>query len=416
MNPLRTLCYLCFGLLAALPLRAQGLAFCGTYMPYDTLLVDYGPPPPEGYELLALNHLGRHGSRYPVSAEGMDMLLSQLWEADRAANLTPEGKALQAQLQDMRDRCEGQWGQLSPLGSRQQQGIGRRMLTRLGAAPFDSLLMWLDPKERCLASGQAFLWGVLQARPQARKAQQVFLPPDNPLLNFFDTDSAYRAFKAQGPWKTVLRDYRRSLLADSPLPARYLRDASRLDPEARMDFCSALYASCAIGPNLPMPAEQLPVLPIAEMERLWKLENARQYLEKGPWPSDRSLQVLIARPLLRHFLLTTRHALQPGARPRAYLRFAHAETLIPFLSLLGIPQASQATADPAAIWAIWQDYRLSPMAANVVWVVYRHRQRPNDYLVKMLLNEQCVPFPLPTGQYPYYDLQQVLAYYEGALR
>ena len=53
----------------------------------------------------------------------------------------------------------------------------------------------------------------------------------------------------------------------------------------------------------------------------------------------------------------------------------------------------------------WQDYRVSPMGANLQLIFYRDKK--NDILVKFLLNECEVALPLKSKMVPYYSWKEV---------
>ena len=53
----------------------------------------------------------------------------------------------------------------------------------------------------------------------------------------------------------------------------------------------------------------------------------------------------------------------------------------------------------------WQDYRVSPMGANLQLIFYRDKK--NDILVKFLLNECEVTLPLKSKMVPYYSWKEV---------
>jgi hypothetical protein len=77
----------------------------------------------------------------------------------------------------------------------------------------------------------------------------------------------------------------------------------------------------------------------------------------------------------------------------AKLRFAHAETIVPFVAGLGLEPA--ATPLPAALTYSyannpWRGAQVAPMASNVQWDVLRNGA--GKLLVRMLYNEQETPF------------------------
>jgi hypothetical protein len=129
---------------------------------------------------------------------------------------------------------------------------------------------------------------------------------------------------------------------------------------------------------------------------------------KGPSLLCDGISFMVSLPLLRNFIETSEEGVKTGVYG-AYLRFAHAETLMPFAALLGIPEASHKTCDVADICEVWRDYEVSPMAANLIWVFYKNSS--GDYILKMLLNGKEVAFPVMTDMFPYYRWEDIRAYY-----
>ena len=66
----------------------------------------------------------------------------------------------------------------------------------------------------------------------------------------------------------------------------------------------------------------------------WQTQNLRQYLTKSAAPVGNMLPVAIAWPLLSEFIQTTEQAINGQSDNRVDLRFAHAETVIPFVALI----------------------------------------------------------------------------------
>lgn len=389
-------------------MEAQEYRLNGTYMPYDDQHLQYGEAP-AGYQIRFINHIGRHGSRYPVSDENIIKLMDELQSASDQKILTEAGVVLLNQLSDWQIRMQGKWGNLSSLGEQQQKAIGARMAKYFGQAVFSNIRAWVDPKERCQLSYVNYLEGVDSILPAAsRNPDVLIMEAENEMLNFFNTNTAYVAFKKSGNWESYYTQYEEQLLADNTIITKYITCNESVDIKRRIQFAQALYNCVSIAPDIPLAPEIIPIIEKEDMEKLWLLENAKQYMEKGPSSIADNIQINISLPLLKNFLTTSEEALHSDM-PISFLRFAHAETLIPFAALLGIPSACAATSQCDQIARIWKDYEVSPMAANLVWVFYQNSE--GKVLVKMLLNEKEVPFPVEAVQYPYYDWNVVRKYY-----
>ncbi len=387
---------------------AQSHKLCGTYMPYDTLGLSSAEIP-DGYQVCLINHVTRHGSRYPVSDKENQWLIKLLEAQQHDANLTDTGTALLELLLKQNRLYAGKWGTLTDVGAAQQRGIAQRLFRGYGSEVFKTLSVWVDSKERCQQSCEAFLDQLATLCPECidDKALTV-LPRQNSLLNFFETNVDYLEFKNHGAWALQLKAFKEHLLKDNKLIDRYIVNSSTITQSQRSEFLLNLYNTIAIAPDIPLPNFLTPTIDEESMRLGWLVQNAHQYMEKGPYGGFGQLQVNISKPLLQDFITTTDKALVSSV-PLSILRFAHAETIIPFAALLGIPEASQTTASAQDIATIWKDYQVSPMAANIVWVFCK--DATNHYLVKMMLNERDVAFPLETTRYPWYSWDDVRHYY-----
>ena len=145
-----------------------------------------------------------------------------------------------------------------------------------------------------------------------------------------------------------------------------------------------------------------------KLKSLWLVENASQYLKKGPVSLDKSLPMHISEPLLKHFIQTANHSIQSKSYYSSF-RFAHAETLIPFAALLGIPQASFSTCVPDSIFPHWNDYDISPMSGNIVMLFCEDDHHNINVLV--MLNEQPVTFPIETENKHFYAWKDLEAFF-----
>ena len=98
-------------------------------------LKPYTPPTkewayPDSLTPVFINHVGRHGSRFPASATHCKQLSEALENAKTQGTLTARGKELLAWVQSAIEAAEGQWGALDNLGVEEQRGIAARMYSR----------------------------------------------------------------------------------------------------------------------------------------------------------------------------------------------------------------------------------------------------------------------------------------------
>lgn len=162
----------------------------------------------------------------------------------------------------------------------------------------------------------------------------------------------------------------------------------------------------------------------------WVLDS-EDFYEKGPSYAGQSQTYSIAQPLLDDFFNSI-DARVAGGKTAATFRFAHAETMMPFAALLGLPGSTQqapAVANPQTLNDVytydnnsWRGESVTPMAANVQWdVVAKDGKDPANGtaytpLVRMLYNEteisfrtECTPIADGSHWYKLTELKSCLA-------
>jgi hypothetical protein len=124
-------------------------------------------------------------------------------------------------------------------------------------------------------------------------------------------------------------------------------------------------------------------------------DDAHDYVIKGPIENAGGISHKIACPLVKEFIDSTDNAINNKQNTRAAIfRFAHAETILPFLMELGLFQND--SLNDILYKPKTRQFRsayISPMAANLQWIVYRC---PNEqYQIRMRHNEKDIAFPIP---------------------
>jgi hypothetical protein len=131
----------------------------------------------------------------------------------------------------------------------------------------------------------------------------------------------------------------------------------------------------------------------------------------------------MAKPLLMDFFSSINAYVEGRTNIAAHLRFAHAETVIPFASLLRIPGLSDKGVHFSEIYTYennsWRGDQVAPMAANIQWEIYQHENHSNQILVRMLYNEMEVRFKedcksLTSHSY-FYDFNELKRAYAAQL-
>ena len=128
---------------------------------------------------------------------------------------------------------------------------------------------------------------------------------------------------------------------------------------------------------------------IEELNALWACNNLKQYLQRTA-SSLSTLPASIASKLLDN-LITTTDDFIAGRNDsiKVMLRFGHAETMMPLLSLMRLPGCYYVTDDMESVAQHWHNFHVVPMASNLQIIVFRSTS--GRYYVRFDLNECPVP-------------------------
>uniref|UniRef100_A0A061SFJ5 Multiple inositol polyphosphate phosphatase 1 n=1 Tax=Tetraselmis sp. GSL018 TaxID=582737 RepID=A0A061SFJ5_9CHLO len=360
----------------------------------------------------------RHGSRYPTKkkmamAESLSALLARSSrEAFRGWRYLFSGQKHLA-------------GQLHATGAGEMAALGARFAARFPAlfepprghgSPHASteLLVRSTQKPRCSASAVSFMEGATGA------PFSITMDPllsDN-LLRFFDTCPAYEAFKERA--ESCLAPLKQQVWGS--MAGSVTRRLGLEGREATGGDVEALWALCQQEAMAGRRDGACGLFTADEALLLEWLQDVEELEEKA---YGTCLSYQMALPLLRDAQSELRtHAAGDGAPRRAVLNFAHAETVIPLSSLLGL-FGSPGACDPHSCGsgsaaggechrAGWspglprppaeRQFRGSvaaPYGANVAHVLYEcPSQGPGraQHLVRTLYNEHVVPLPACGGK------------------
>ncbi|MDE6449019.1 MAG: histidine phosphatase family protein, partial [Muribaculaceae bacterium] len=97
----------------------------GSLMPYP--VPSHNINLPDSLTPIFINHVGRHGARYPSSPKATQNLNKALSHADSIGTITPTGRKLHKLVQLILNVSHNRWGELDTLGMAEQRGIATRM-------------------------------------------------------------------------------------------------------------------------------------------------------------------------------------------------------------------------------------------------------------------------------------------------
>lgn len=390
------------------PVAAQTL---GSKTPYTAPTALPVVPPP-GYTPFFINHVGRHGARHVTSLKELTALDHML----DSASLSPDGQRLRKMVRSILE-VEKQYtpGSLSQVGKEEQYNIGWRMALHFPTLVADGISVTTTKEARTIQSAECFLKGVGRDGDGEPRLDSVH-------LRFFSLAPAYVAFEKKGPWKDALERLETDPATTTVDDALVHRVFTGAYPDARA-FATAFYAAASITAGLTaeikaagLRSEDVDLFSLllpGEAERLVLVDDAKDFLVKGPGVDAEGIQVRDAVPLLADFL-NTAHEHLAGGRPGIDLRFAHAETIAPIAALMGLEGASTADTDLARYPDVWRTDRVMVYSGNIQWVFFR--KTGADDLVEVLFNETPVHIPVLTAQFPFYRWHDVQTFYMDKLR
>lgn len=356
----------------------------GTHIPYPA--PEGATAAPDTLTAVFVNHVGRHGARFPSSASNTRELLKALHEADSAKTITPAGRRLMELAGYVAERCHNRWGALDSLGMAEQRGIASRMF-RAYPRLFDggNVMAISSYAPRCVMSMFEFCHQldrlnnhVETVTTSGRQNSQLMRP--------FDLDTEYIDWRESRAWE---EPYRMEFETTVPTaPARKIvgdlyKDSGR---ERRLSMTMYNFLSCL--PAMGMANEFDQYFTNVELNALWAVDNLRSYLRYSASTLS-TLPADLAAPLLLDLIQTTDAAVLGQSAQTVRLRFGHAETLMPLFSLMRLRGAYYMTNYFDTVAMHWRDFDIVPMAANLQIILYKSKR--GNFYVRFDLNEHPIP-------------------------
>lgn len=345
---------------------------------------------PDSLKPVYINHVGRHGSRYPASASNCLKLRQALLRADSLGTITPLGRRLMRLNDLVIERSNNQWGALDSLGMAEQRSIATRMFYNFGE----------------IFSGGASVTAISSYSPRSMMSMYSFTHQldrmdnrinfitstgrvNSALMRPFDVDNDYLQFRKDKLWSPAYDAYFATACPTTAI-RRVLgnRYPFATDDEARDLAITEYYviAGCSCMGIEPGASQYFTK---EEYNALWSCFNLRQYLQRTATTVS-AVPAEIASALIQDIIATTEGFIG-GTNPSvANLRFGHAETLMPLLSLLRLKGCYYMTNYFDTVALHWRDFDVVPMAANLQIILFRAKES-GRYYIRVDVNEKPVP-------------------------
>lgn len=366
-------------------------------------------PPPKGYEPFYISHYGRHGSRYLISDKDYSRLTNALDKAHEAKALTELGEDFRQRMHAIQAEADGRDGELTPLGNRQHHDIADRMFKAYPEVFSDDAVITAQSTQvmRCAHSMFAFTEALKENNPKLR------IPRESSRRNMdflcWWTQESADFNSPDGPTKAVLTAFKEKQTDPSRLINALFSSPDYVKHNIIPDeFMWWVYWVAVDLQNMETDITLTDVLLPEEMFDLWQVFNFDFYIHNSAYPRSEGVHVNNAKHLLKNFIDKADEYIARNQKG-ATLRFGHDGNVVPFVALIQLTRCFGEENDPEKLINVWNDFHVSPMAANIQMIFYRNKN--DDVIVKILHNERPVAVNMKSDSYPYYrwdDLKEYL--------
>ena len=372
-------------------------------------------PAPKGYKPFYLSHYGRHGSRYMIGKSAYDVPYRTLLRAKQEGKLTAKGEETLGKVALLRDEAKGRDGELTPLGAIQHQGITRRMMERFPEifAGNTNIEARSTVVIRCILSMENGLQQMLRINPKLN----IFHDASYHDMYYMNQDDRQLdSLKYCVGRNVVQEDFRRKHDFSGRLMQKLFNDPAWVKQnvdQRNLNWKLFEMASSVQGTKLRGKVSLYDLFSEEEIYQNWVVSNAWWQMSYGNSPYTGNAQPFSQRNLLRDIIEKADSCIALP-HPGATLRYGHDTMVTPLTCLLNLNGYGEEIKDPEKIATQWFDYKITPMATNLQFVFYRNKA--NDVLVKVLLNEDETTLPVKSDVAPYYHWSDFKAYCMEKLR
>lgn len=350
--------------------------------------------PPEGYAMVFIENLGRHGSRASTSDADEDGVLEEWEDASDENALTPLGESLAADVKSFQDAEEKVgYGNLSTRGKAEWRGIGARtaanyptFFTSLEGLnwPLDSITTTVYRTKQSVAALES---GLLAKYPNLNLGEKY---ADKDLVNFGSSRSRQGSRDL-----TAVMEGSDVVTASTNVLKRVYTAAyveSLNDPVEKALEIYALYCIAAsMSEDTDVTFDEY--IDKKDAAVLGYARDAEKFYKYGPGVEGENGTYEGAKLLLGDFFDGLDARVNGGSRATVF-RIAHGETTMPFAALLQLP-GSEKQAAPGVPYTYdnnpWRGDKIGGMAGNIEWVAYQHLDN-KSVVVTMRYNEKPIKF------------------------
>lgn len=362
---------------------------------------------PDSLTAVFINHVGRHGARFPSSPKNVTTLIRELAKADSAKALTPAGEELLTLAKFVSETSRNRWGALDSLGMAEQRGIASRMFRNYGMLFNDTRVNAISSySPRCVMSMYEFTHQLDRLNNHVEITTSSGRQ-NSPLMRPFDLDPDFIEWVKSGDWKAAYEMQFETMMPTAParklFKGEYAKEMTNDDArKVSYHAFKLLQGLSAMG----LPSKMERYFTREEANQAWSCTNLSHYLERTASTLS-TLPAEIAAPLLTDLLTTAEAAVEGKQQYAVMLRFGHAETLMPLLSLMHLDGCYYLTNYFDTVALHWKDFHVVPMASNLQMILVKSKS--GKMYVRFDLNEQPIPL-LPGSDIIYTPWQQAREY------
>lgn len=370
---------------------------------------------PKGYEPFYMCHYGRHGSRWLINENDYASVMRTFRRANELNKLTPFGKEALERLERFHPTTKGRLGELSDIGELQHHGIGKRMTEHFPEI-FSGKDAEVDARStvviRCILSMTAECEELTAFNPQLKMHNDV----SESYQWYLNANWSRELRDACAPRGAIVDHYKRLYTHPERFCRALFNDENYWNDEdfRPRSFMRAVFNVVTNMQSHSFGEDMWNLFTKEEIYDLWKIVNIDWYLGYGAAPQTGSIMQFNQANLLHNMIETTDTVMASKTyKNGASLRFGHEVCVMPLACLMELDSCGRQVQDLDHLEDYWVNYRIYPMACNIQLVFYRPKnaKASQPILVKALLNEKEATLPIPTTQYPYYNWDDLRAYY-----
>ena len=342
---------------------------------------------PDSLTPVYVSHVGRHGARYPAGSMHCLTLDRALHHADSIGTITPLGRDLMKLNELIIAESDGRWGALDSVGMAEQRGIAARMVKTFpelfkGDGTVNALSSYSPRSMMSMFSFVHEMDRLNQRMTYLTSTGRV----NSILMRPFDVDKDYLTFRKDNVSGPAYDNYFNEVCPLTAITRVLGRDYPFGSTEKARDLAINEYYVLAGLSAMGMKPEMDKYFTPVEMNALWSCFNLRQYLQRTATTVS-AIPADIASELVLDIIDKMDKAANGQNPAVADLRFGHAETVMPLVSLLKFPGCFYMTNYFDTVAKHWRDFDVVPMASNVQFILFKSN-KTGEFYVRTELNEK----------------------------